>query len=446
MPRRRPGFIPALVHHTPSGRGRVRIDGRDIWLGKWGAPQTESAYQRVITEFLATGRVESVPRRRAVAPTGFPSSAPTVPVAGQSVQGCPTGALPDAVAGDEAPPPAELTVCEVALRYREHCRDYYRDRAGKQTSSYSGVMQAIKALRPYDEVPAKNFGPKTLTLIRDAEIVRGRSRVGCNKLVAAICRVFRWAESQELIPGGATYSLQTVKPLQMGRSGARELEKIGPVPDAVVEATLPYLPPIVADMVRFQGYTGARPGEVCSIRPMDVNRSADLWHWRPPHHKTAWRGRERLIIIGKRGEQILLKYLLREDAAFCFSPVESERQRSRDRRQQRRSPLTPSQRARKPKRKGLRRPKDCYDNDSYRRAITRAVEVLNADRLREDPESKPIASWAPNQLRHSFASKVRERFGVEEVQVVLGHEHADVSQVYAKRDEKLALKVMHEMG
>ncbi len=45
-----------------------------------------------------------------------------------------------------------------------------------------------------------------------------------------------------------------------------------PVDDSIIEATLPHLQPVVADMVRLQRLTGARPGEICSIRPADVNR------------------------------------------------------------------------------------------------------------------------------------------------------------------------------
>jgi hypothetical protein len=46
---------------------------------------------------------------------------------------------------------------------------------------------------------------------------------------------------------------------------APELPPVRPVDDEVVEATLPYLPEIVADMVRLQRLTGARPGEVCGL-------------------------------------------------------------------------------------------------------------------------------------------------------------------------------------
>jgi integrase len=52
----------------------------------------------------------------------------------------------------------------------------------------------------------------------------------------------------------------------------------------------------------------------------------------------------------------------------------------------------------------------------------------------------------PNQLRHTSASEVRRRFGLEAAQVLLGHARADVTQVYAERDEGLALRVAAEIG
>jgi hypothetical protein len=39
--------------------------------------------------------------------------------------------------------------------------------------------------------------------------------------------------------------------------------------------------------------------------------------------------------------------------------------------------------------------------------------------------------WAPNQLRHMVGTKIRREIGLEASQVVLGHAHADVTQIYA---------------
>ncbi len=54
--------------------------------------------------------------------------------------------------------------------------------------------------------------------------------------------------------------------------------------------------------------------------------------------------------------------------------------------------------------------------------------------------------WFPNQLRHSAATEIRKRFGLEAAQTVLGHSKADVTQVYAERDYGLAANVIRQIG
>ena len=54
--------------------------------------------------------------------------------------------------------------------------------------------------------------------------------------------------------------------------------------------------------------------------------------------------------------------------------------------------------------------------------------------------------WRPNQLRHSAATRIRERYGVEAAQVVLGHSDPRVTVIYAERNNKLAADVIREVG
>jgi site-specific recombinase XerC len=54
--------------------------------------------------------------------------------------------------------------------------------------------------------------------------------------------------------------------------------------------------------------------------------------------------------------------------------------------------------------------------------------------------------WSPNQLRHSAATEIRKRFGLEAAQVTLGHSNADVSQIYAERDLQKAASIMAQVG
>ena len=203
----------------------------------------------------------------------------------------------------------------------------------------------------------------------------------------------------------------------------------------VVNTTLPYLPALVADMLLFQRLTGARPGEVCILRPCDIERSEDIWSYRPESHKTEHHGRERIIFIGPRAQTILRPYLLREADAYCFSPAESEKNRLAELHAGRNTPLSCGNRPgmnrkRAPRRKAGSR----YTTGSYRRAIHRACDKAAIDR------------WSPNQLRHSAGTEIRRQFGLEAAQVTLGHAKADVTQVYAERDAELARDVARKIG
>jgi integrase len=105
-----------------------------------------------------------------------------------------------------------------------------------------------------------------------------------------------------------------------------------------------------------------------------------------------------------------------------------------------------SNRKRRPKKK----PGERYDTNSYRRAIHRAVDAANRERTKLAAESgtepELLPRWSPNRLRHSTATAIRKLFGLEAAQVTLGHAQADVTQVYAQRDLKLAVEVMRRIG
>jgi integrase len=49
-------------------------------------------------------------------------------------------------------------------------------------------------------------------------------------------------------------------------------------------------------------------------------------------------------------------------------------------------------------------------------------------------------------LRHSAATEIRKRYGLEAAAVVLGHARADVTQIYAERDQDLAKRIIAEVG
>ena len=67
-----------------------------------------------------------------------------------------------------------------------------------------------------------------------------------------------------------------------------------PVEQRLVETTLPHLPPAVRAIVELQLLTGARPSEVCLMRPCDITLGTDgVWTYRPSRHKTEHQEKER---------------------------------------------------------------------------------------------------------------------------------------------------------
>ena len=397
----RSALVPKYCLHKPSGRAYVRIRGKVVYVGEYGTANSKAKYGRLVAELAANC---------------------VVPIA----------------------PTSELAVVELVAGYLDYAESYYR------TRWLDNIKLAIKMVKDlYGQEPVASFSPLCLLTIQQKMASRGVTRSYVNKQVGIVKRMFKWGVSRTLVPPTIYTALSTVEGLRIGRSAARESKPVLPVDDEVVEVTLPHLPLVVANMVRFQRLTGARPGEVCMIRPCDVDRTGEVWQYRPESHKTEHHGRERIVYIGPQAQQVLLPYLLRDAEAYCFSPAESEGKRHEDQRARRRTRVQPSQRNRQ-KAKPKRTFRTAYTKDSYNTAITRGIRKANKIRTAEavDMRMEPmlLPHWHPNQLRHSKATEIRRQFGLEAAQVILGHARADVTEVYAERDSALAVEVAKRIG
>jgi site-specific recombinase XerD len=54
--------------------------------------------------------------------------------------------------------------------------------------------------------------------------------------------------------------------------------------------------------------------------------------------------------------------------------------------------------------------------------------------------------WAPNRLRHTAGTLIREEYGVEAASVILGHRSISTSEIYAEKNVKAAERIMATVG
>src|SRR5438270_12142080 len=52
---------PSYRHHKPSGQAVVRLDGRDVYLGRHGTQESRAEYDRIVAEWLTNGRRLAAP-------------------------------------------------------------------------------------------------------------------------------------------------------------------------------------------------------------------------------------------------------------------------------------------------------------------------------------------------------------------------------------------------
>ena len=141
-----------------------------------------------------------------------------------------------------------------------------------------------------------------------------------------------------------------------------------------------------------------------------------MWRYTPGSHKMEHKGRERVILIGPKAQAVLLPYMLRDGSETCFT---------------------------RPRGGAFKR---WNYNEQINHACDKAFPAPAGTIGDELKAWRKQHRWAPNRLRHSRATDIRERYGLEAAQAVLGHSKADVTQIYAERDIEKAAKIMGEVG
>jgi len=296
----------------------------------------------------------------------------------------------------EPSPGATLLVGECVLRFYQHAEGYYL-RNGVPTGEHVTIRCALQPLvKRFGHLPTRELGPKKLKQVREDMIALGWSRSTINKATNRIKLCFAWCASEEFISAEIAMGLKTVAGLRKNRTAAKEKAPIGPVPDEDIDAVLPHVSELVCDVCRLMRLTGMRPGcEAMAMRGEEIDRTdPTCWVYRPGHHKTEHHGKGRSVFIGEKAQAILLPWLLKagDDKLFVMTL------------------------------------------SALRRAILRGCKKAG------------VPDWHPNQIRHTFGTEVRSKYGLEGAQVLLGHSRADVTQTYAERDLGKAVDIVRKIG
>ena len=268
--------MPKLKHQPPKyckvkiGKKKyaaVYHQGKTIYLGAYGSPESKVAYTRFVAEYKA-----------GVAPY-FPEDKETV------------------------------TVKELVLSFLEHVQGTITPQ------SFGHNRSAIRALLELygDDTLVGDFTPKCLKLFRQ-EIINSKRlcRNMINNHVRRIVSMFTWGVGEELVQSQTEAALKAIKPLPEGYPGTFDHPEREDVPDSVIIRTLPFMLPIIRVMVKIQRLTGMRPGEVFKMKVGEIDKKTDpeLWLYRLPTHKTQKKTkRKKVVPLSKLEQELIAPYL-----------------------------------------------------------------------------------------------------------------------------------------
>jgi integrase len=224
---------PSYLLHKATGQARVRIDGKDEYLGEYGSLESRERYDDLVSEWFARN-------------------------------------------GDTSR--YKLTVDDLALLFVGNGRSYYRSPDGKLTAEVCSIQHALRPLvELFGTLRVREFGPLKLKQVRDRLIESGHCRTNINRMVGRIKRAFKWGVENEYVPTEVHTALTAVPGLRTGRSTAVESEPVKPAPEAFVEAVEKYVSRQVWAMIQLQLLTGARPGEITAMRGCDLKTDGKTW-------------------------------------------------------------------------------------------------------------------------------------------------------------------------
>lgn len=250
------------------------------------------------------------------------------------------------------------------------------------------------------------------------------------RMLANLKKVYKHAVTTKKLTRDQADPILLIETLPINE--ARKKQRRMPVPRADVEATLAFLTPTVAAMVRLQLMTGMRPSELFLMKPDEVYttgvvvaggmaRDLDklgLWAYIPDEHKTAHHGHSWAILLNAKCQELLRPRLGRDKDDYLFKPVESVAESKR---------ITDLDFKRS--RVGARQYNTRYTRQSYAQSVERAAKKAN------------VPHWTPYQIRHLVAQELQLNYGLEYARAVLRQKTISVTANYAGWDFKRAEEV-----
>ena len=383
-------------HHKESGLAFIELEGRRIYLGKYGSKASKQEYDRLLGEYLANGR--KLP----------PTQSKT-----------------------------RISCQELAIHFLEWAEEYFMS----QPTSFAHIRKAMEFfVKHYGREPVDNFAPQSLVFVQKQLVEYGYARLVVNRYVGIIKRAFKHGAQFGWVEPSTSHALQVVDNLKKGRTKAHEFRGVPPVDPEVFEKTLEKAPKRVADMCRIQRGSTMRPQDVCNLRACDIDRSGDVWLYRPLTHKTAYLDEVLTKYIGAAAQEVLTPYLIEKETtpeAYLFQPKDTVQDRNIEKRHNRKTlnkkgEVQPSQQYRR-KENPKRAPGEKYTTASYNKTVAAACKKAG------------VPHWHVNQIRHLSATEVRKKHGLEVSQVLCGHKRASTTEIYAEVDIERAVKVAREM-
>ena len=335
---------------------------------------------------------------------------------------------------------AKLTVAELVAMFLEWGKSHYV-KNGKPTGANDQYYHAsIELVKEYGHYVVTSFTQRELIALRNSMNVGGLlSRKTINDRLTRIKRIFNWGVSEGHYGCEIAKNLEYVETIRKGCTVLPERPKRKPVADSIVEATLPHLPPLVADMVAIQRFSGMRPSEVFSMTWEQIDTSDDIWIY-TPSHKTEHHDIDRFVPLNEKCQDIMAKYRNTAPDQIIFSPKRTMRERAaflaEKRSKGKNKKIQPSQIKRKMYKqvRGENLVNDTYTRHSYKNAIQRACKRAGVD------------NWTPYQLRHSSATEVANKLSKEDAKIILGHTDLRTTENYVHEEAEKVKAVARKLG